>query len=88
MIIFILVRLIDITAQLLVLLVIVSAVLSYFMSPYHSVRRMVDQIVEPLLRPIRQVVPLVGMFDFSPLILIILIQVLAAALTNLLYALS
>ncbi len=88
MIIFILVRLIDITAQALVLLVIVSAVLSYFMSPYHPVRRMIDQIVEPLLRPIRQIVPLVGMFDFSPLILIILIQVLAAALTSLLYALS
>jgi len=74
------IRLIDITAQLIILLVIVSAILSYFMSPYHPVRTAIDRIVEPLLEPIRRVVPLVGMFDFSPLILIILVSVLSTAL--------
>lgn len=64
-------------SQLLVLLVIVSVILSYFMDPYHPVRRAIDGVVEPLLAPIRRVVPLVGMLDFSPLILIILIQVVA-----------
>lgn len=88
MIVVILAQLINITAQALILLIIISIVLSYFMSPYHSIRRMVDRVVEPILSPIRRVVPLVGMFDFSPLILIILIQVLASALTNFLYALT
>ena len=64
-------------SQLLVLLVIVSVILSYFMDPYHPVRRSIDSVVEPMLAPIRKVVPLIGMLDFSPLILIILIQVLA-----------
>ncbi len=79
-------QLINFIAQAIILLVIVSAVLSFFMSPYHAVRRVIDQLVEPMLRPIRRVVPLVGMFDFSPLILIILVQVLAGALINLLRA--
>jgi YggT family protein len=76
------IRLIDITAQLIILLVIVSAIMSYFMSPYHPIRTAIDRIVEPLLRPIRRVIPLVGMFDFSPLILIILVSVLSAALRH------
>ncbi|MCJ7724703.1 MAG: YggT family protein [Anaerolineales bacterium] len=78
----IMIRLIDMTAQLIILLVIVSAILSYFMSPYHPIRTAIDRIVEPLLRPIRRVIPLVGMFDFSPLILIILVSVLSAALRH------
>jgi len=71
-------------SQLLVLLVIVSVILSYFMDPYHPVRRGIDRIVEPLIAPIRRVVPLVGMLDFSPIILIILIQVVASLLVRLL----
>lgn len=77
-------KLISFLANAIVLLVIVQVILSYFMSPFHPVRRMIDQIVEPMLAPIRKVVPLVGMFDFSPLILIILVQVLATVLINLL----
>ena len=87
MIIVYLVRLNSITEHVLVLLVIASAVLSYFMSPYHQVRQTIDRIVEPMLAPIRRVVPLVGMLDFSPLVLIILIQILSTVLINLLYAL-
>jgi YggT family protein len=73
----ILIEIIDVVAQILVLLVIISAILSFFMDPYHPIRRGVDNIVQPMLEPIRRVVPLVGMFDFSPLILIILIQVVS-----------
>ena len=87
MIIGFLIRLIDIAAQLLILLVIASAVLSYFMSPYNPVRQAVDRIVQPMLAPIRQVVPLVGMFDLSPLILYFLIKALSWALINFLSAL-
>ena len=72
-----LIQIIDIVSQLLVLLVFISAILSFFMDPYHPIRRGVDNIVQPMLEPIRRIVPHVGMFDFSPLILIILIQVLS-----------
>ncbi len=83
----ILVHTINAISQLLILLVIISAVLSFFLPPYHPVRRSVDQIVEPMLQPIRRVVPLVGIFDFSPLVLIFLIQILSIALVNFLLSL-
>lgn len=78
---------IRIAAQLIILLVIAAAILSFIMPPYHPVRRALDNIVNPLLAPIRRVVPLVGMFDFSPLILILIVQLLAVVLTSLLSAL-
>ena len=83
-----LVLFINALAQLLVLLVIVSVILSYFMDPYHLIRRSIDSVVQPLLNPIRRVVPLIGVLDLSPLILIILIQVVANLLIRLLLTLS
>lgn len=75
-------------SQLLVVLVIVSVILSYFMDPYHPVRRSIDSVVEPMLAPIRRIVPLVGMLDFSPIILIILIQILSNLIIRFLITLS
>ena len=72
---------------LLFWLVIISVILSYFMDPYHPVRRAVDSVVEPMLAPIRRVVPLVGMLDFSPFILLLLIQLLRNLIIRLLIAL-
>lgn len=83
----ILVLFINSLAQLLVLLVIVSVILSYFMDPYHPIRRSINSVVEPMLAPIRRMVPLVGPLDLSPLILIILIQVVSNLLIRLLLTL-
>ncbi|HBG75067.1 MAG: hypothetical protein A2X25_04330 [Chloroflexi bacterium GWB2_49_20] len=80
----VLIKLVDVLSQALILLVILSVILSFFMPPYHTVRRTIDRIIEPLLSPIRRVVPLVGMFDLSPLVLIILIQIVSFALIRLL----
>jgi YggT family protein len=79
-----LIQLIGAVQFILVLLVLVSVILSYFMDPYHPVRRFLDSIVEPMLAPIRRIVPLVGMLDFSPLVLILLIQLIGNLLTRLL----
>ena len=75
---------IRIITNLLIFLIILDALLSYFVSPYQPVRRFINQIVGPLLNPIRRVVPPLGMFDLSPLILILLIQAVSWALINLL----
>ena len=83
----ILVLFIGAISQLLVLLVIVSVILSYFMDPYHPIRRSIDSVVEPMLAPIRRVVPLIGMLDLSPLILLILIQVVSNLLIRFLLTL-
>jgi YggT family protein len=58
------------------------------MDPYHPIRRAIDSVVEPMLAPIRRIVPLVGMLDFSPIILIILIQVLSNLIIRFLITLS
>lgn len=79
-----LITIINIVSQLLVLLVFISVILSYFMDPYHPIRRGVDRIVEPILAPIRRVVPAIGMLDFSPLILILVIQLVKSLLISLL----
>jgi len=76
------IRFVDLVQQLLILLVIVQVIMSYVLAPYHPARMAVDRIVEPMLAPIRRVVPLVGMLDFSPLVLIILVQLLGALIKN------
>jgi YggT family protein len=83
----ILILFINAISQLLVVLVIVSVILSYFMDPYHPIRRAIDGVVEPMLAPIRRIVPNIGMLDFSPLVLIILIQILSNILVRVLFAL-
>ena len=84
----ILIKLVQVLSQAIIWIVILSAILSFFMPPYHTVRRAIDQLIEPMLSPIRRVVPLVGMFDFSPLVLIILVQILSFALISLLSVLG
>jgi YggT family protein len=84
---FLLIRLINILVQLLTLLVIVDVVLSYFMSPFHPLREALDRIVNPMLNPIRRVIPPLGGLDLSPIVLLILIQVLGSVLINFLRAL-
>ena len=86
--IYILIIIIDRVAWLLGILVFVSVILSYFMDPYHPIRRGIDRVVEPMLAPIRRVVPPFGMLDFSPIILIILIQVLSNLIIRFLITLS
>lgn len=82
-----LITIINIVSQLLVLLVFISVILSYFMDPYHPIRRGVDNIVQPMLDPIRRIVPTLGMLDFSPLVLILLIQLIKSLLVSLLLSL-
>jgi YggT family protein len=57
------------------------------MSPFHPVRQRFDRVIEPLLNPIRRVIPTVGMIDFSPLILILLVQVVSLIIKNVLISL-
>jgi YggT family protein len=87
MAIIILIQLVDIIETFFVWMIIINMILSYVMDPYHPIRRTIDSILAPLLNPIRRVVPLVGMFDFSPLVLIILLQVASTLIKSFLRAL-
>jgi YggT family protein len=79
-----LIRVLNFLTALLVLLVILNSVLSFFVDFYHPVRQGIERIVGPLLNPIRRVVPLIGMFDISPLVLILIIYAVEGAIVNLL----
>lgn len=74
---YILEQLIYYASQILIYIIIAHVILSYFMQPDHPIRVAIDRLVLPLLNPIRRVVPLVGMIDISPMILIILVQLIA-----------
>lgn len=72
--------------QLLVLIIIIQVALTYFLDPYHKIRLALDRFVEPIYAPIRRLVPTMGMIDLSPLILIILLQVLDYILQRIFFA--
>jgi YggT family protein len=61
---------------LLTWIVIIDALLSFFLDPYHPVRMTLDRLVEPMLAPLRRVIPPISGIDFSPLALIIILQIL------------
>jgi YggT family protein len=69
--------------NLLTLLVIAHVVLSYLVPPYHPAREMVARLVEPVLAPIRRIMPFTGGVDFSPLVLILIIQFLGRLILGL-----
>jgi len=77
-----LVNLINLLSQVLTLLVLAQAIMSYFVSPYHPVRQALDRLLDPLYAPIRRILPQTGMLDFSPLVLIILIQIISRLLIS------
>jgi YggT family protein len=83
----IIISFITLLANILIILVVIKVMLSYFMDTYHPVRQRVDQFVDPMLRPIQKFVPPFGMMDFSPVILILVIQVIKSFLINFLYKL-
>ncbi len=62
------------------LLILADVLVSFILDPFHPVRRSLDSAVYPLLAPIRRVLPPVGMLDFSPFILLILVQVIGGLL--------
>ena len=80
-------NIINFIANLFILLVIADSVLSFFMSSYHPVRETMDRIVNPFLAPIRRIIPLMGTLDLSPMILIILVEILAKILVSFISAL-
>jgi len=75
--------LIQFALQLLTFIVIVDAFSSFFLPPDNKVREMLGRIVNPLLNPIRKVIPPINNLDFSPIVLIIAIQVVEYLLLRL-----
>jgi YggT family protein len=74
---------IKIFAFVLTWAIIIRALLSWFsVSGVQPVLRLLVEITEPVLAPIRRVLPTAGMLDFSPLVALLLIQVISNILLS------
>jgi YggT family protein len=69
------VKLIKISVYLLMAAVFAQAILSW-VNPHSSVAPLLASVTDRFLRPIRNVVPLMGSFDLSPLLLFIVCQLI------------
>ena len=74
---------IRILAQLLTFIVFIDVVLTWFMRPDHPLRSTLDSIVNPMLEPIRRILPQNVRIDISPMILIIIIEIVQVILIGL-----
>ena len=64
--------------EVLTVAIFLRAILSWF-SPgtTNILTRILYQVTEPLLAPLRRILPRAGMLDFTPLIAIVLLQLIA-----------
>ena len=82
-------RFIDIVVRLLSLAILVRVLLSWI--PIDRNGRFAEiilQITEPVVGPIRKVLPTLGGLDFSPMIAMILLEMVRTVVINLLLALA
>lgn len=82
-----LITIINAIVTVLIFAVIIYTFLRFILDPYHPVINALGRVFEPLLAPIRKHVPPVGGLDFSPLILIIALQILGTIIVTLLRSL-
>ena len=65
--------------------IIVRSLMSWFNpSPDNPVVRLVYEITEPILAPLRRIVPRIGMIDITPIVAIILLQLIESMLSQVL----
>jgi len=70
-----------ILCRVLTLAIIFRAILSWFSPrPTNILAVILYRVTEPLLAPLRRIIPRAGMFDFTPLVAIILLQLIARLL--------
>lgn len=67
--------LVDLIVNTVTIILILNALMSFApLDPWHPVRRTLAQLSEPIVRPFRNIIPPAGMFDFSPMLALLVIQ--------------
>lgn len=79
-----LVFIVQAVATILMWIVIAHAVLTMLLSPYHPYVQMLSQAADPLLKPFRRWRLSIGVLDFTPLIVVVLLQLIQSILVRLL----
>jgi len=77
-----LVQLLSLISTLFWLLMLARMILSWGnIDRYNPIVNFVYQVTEPVLAPIRSVLPSTGMLDFSPMVAILLVEVVTRVLS-------
>lgn len=64
--------------------IVARVLLSWFnVDPFHPVIAFLDQITEPILSPLRRVIPPIGMIDITPIVALVLLQIVERILLSL-----
>ena len=76
---------VSILFTILYVAIIVRSLMSWFNpSPDNPLVRFVYEITEPVLAPLRRIVPRIGMIDITPIVAIVLLQVIENVLSQVL----
>jgi len=83
--------LISVIVVLVIVQFVMSLLISFNVVNMHNdfvaaVWRAINALLEPILAPIRKIMPDTGAIDFSPMVLIVLLQIVRIVLGNLAYA--
>jgi len=70
-------RLIDLYSLIVLAAVIVSWIQ---LPPYHPVVKLLNNLTEPALAPIRKIIPPMGGLDITPMLLLVLLQLIKGIL--------
>ena len=68
---------IRIICEILSLVIFIRVILSWLSPRPNTLTIALDKITEPILSPLRRIIPRAGMFDFTPMVAIILLQLIA-----------
>jgi YggT family protein len=72
---------VNLVFTLLNLAILARVLLSWIrVNPYHPAVELLYRITEPILAPLRRVIPSIGMVDISPVIALILLQIIREVL--------
>ena len=64
--------------------IVARVLLSWFnVDPYHPIISFLDQITEPILSPLRRIIPPIGMIDITPIVALVLLQIIERLLLSL-----
>jgi YggT family protein len=68
--------------SLLELLILARVILSWVASPFsrNPLVQLIRAVTDPMLEPIRSILPRTGMFDFSPMVALLVLQLLKGLL--------
>lgn len=76
-----LISLVNLIVSLVWIILVLNMLISFApLEPWHPARQFLGKLADPILRPFRNIIPPVGMFDLSPIVALLVIQLVGQLL--------